>query len=154
MKEIIRRTSTNGRFGLVIVSESDVEFPAKGTLTSLGKIEGHQTYKFGANEDGNWIYVDADAKPISGAVIVDEMNLQSSNRVTIIAGGDFFVVKSYGYKQRSSVIRAYKDGQEIDLPSTVLAAMGLISADNTVVEVEIPAIESPIAEALRKAEII
>jgi hypothetical protein len=80
--------------------------------------------------------------------------LQSGNHATIVAGGDFFVIRSFGYKRRSSSIRAFNNGVEIKLPATVMAAMGLIPTENKPVEVKIPAIESPIAEALRRAGIV
>ena len=92
--------------------------------------------------------------PIAGAVVVESESLQSGNHATIVAGGDFFVIKDYGYMRRRSEILAFKDGVRIKLPATVMAAMGLIPAENKPVEVEIPAIESPIAEALRKAGIV
>lgn len=154
MQEVFKDVSTNGRFGLAIVSENDVVWPAKGNLTFLGTFEGIKTYKFAANENGKWVIAGGDMEPFVGSVIVEKMNLQSNSEATIIVGGEFFAIKRYGYKRRSSSVRAYNEGQEIDLPTTVMAAMGLIPAENKPVEVEIPAIESPIAEALRKAGIV
>lgn len=153
-QEVFRAVSTNGRWGLVVVAETKTDFPAKGRLTLLGTFEGVKTFKFTADESGQWIYVGGDLDPIAGAVVVDSMSLQSGNYATIIAGGDFFVIKDYGYMRRSSSIIAFKDGARINLPVTVMAAMGLIPAENKPVEVEIPAIESPIAEALKKAGIV
>jgi hypothetical protein len=154
IREVFREVSTNGRWGLAIVAETKVSWPAKGRLTLLGTFEGIKTYKFVADENGQWIYVGGDLVPIAGAKVVDSESLQSNGDATIIVGGDFFVIRSFGYKRRRSEIMAYKDGARIKLPATVMAAMGLIPTENKPVEVEIPAIESPIAEALRKAGIV
>ena len=153
MQEVFRAISTNGRYGLAVVAETKVTFPAKGRLTLLGTFEGVKTFKFDADENGQWIHVGGDVVPVAGAVVVESESLQSGNHATIIAGGDFFVIKDYGYMRRRSEILAFKDGARIKLPATVMAAMGLIPAENKPVVVEIPAIESPIAEALRKAGI-
>lgn len=154
MQEVFKDVSTNGRSGLAIVAESEVSFPAKGRLVLLGTFEGVKTFKFEAAQDGKWFYVGGEIEAVSGAVVVESAYMQSNNYATIIAGGDFFVIRSFGYKRRSSNIRAFNNGVEIELPATVMAAMGLIPAENKPVVVEIPAIESPIAEALRKARIV
>ena len=154
IQEVFKAVSTNGRWGLAIVAEAKVTFPAKGRLTLLGTFEGIKTLKFTADENGQWIYTGGDIVPVTGAVVVDSESLQSGNHATIIAGGDFFVVKDYGYMRRRSEIIAFKDGTRIKLPATVMAAMGLIPAENKPVVVEVPEIESPIAEALRKAGIV
>lgn len=49
MKEILRETSTNGRWGLSVVSSAediDIKAPVRGELQFLGKFEGHETYRF------------------------------------------------------------------------------------------------------------
>ena len=154
IQEVFRAISTNGRWGLAIVAETKVVFPAKGKLTLLGTFEGVKTFKFTADENGQWIYVGGDIVPVAGAVVVESESLQSGNHATIIAGGDFFVIKDYGYMRRRSEILAFKYGERIKLPATVMAAMGLIPSDPKPVEVEIPAIDSPIAEALKRAGIV
>lgn len=154
IREVFRAISTNGRYGLAVVAETKVTFPAKGKLTLLGTFEGVKTFKFDADENGQWIYVGGDLVPVTGAVVVESESLQYGNRATIIAGGDFFIVKDYGYTRRRSEIIAFKYGVRIKLPATVLAAMGLIPTENKPVEIKVPAIDSPIAEALRKAGIV
>jgi len=154
IQEVYRAVSTNGRYGIAVVAEAKVTFPSKGRLTLLGTFEGVKTFKFTADENGQWIHVGGDLVPIAGAVVVDSESLQSGNHATILAGGDFFVIKDYGYMRRRSEIIAFKDGVRIKLPATVMAAMGLIPTENKPVEVKIPAIDSPITEALRKAGIV
>ena len=42
-QEVFRAISTNGRWGIAVVAETKVVFPAKGKLTSLGTFEGVKT---------------------------------------------------------------------------------------------------------------
>jgi hypothetical protein len=154
IQEVFRAVSTNGRWGLAVVAETKTAFPAKGKLALLGVFEGVKTYKFTADEGGQWIYVGGDLVPVVGAVVVDSESLQSGNHATIVAGGEFFVIKDYGYMRRRSEIIAFNKGVRVKLPATVMAAMGLIPSENKPIAVEVPAIESPIAEALRKAGIV
>lgn len=149
--------STNGRRGLAIVAETEVTFPAEGKLTLLGTFEGVRTFKFTADECGQWIYAGGDIVPIAGAVVVARESLQSGEEATIIVGRGFFVIRSFGYNRRRSEIIAYKDGAKIKLLANAMvamAAMGLIQAENKPVIVKIPAIESKTAEALRSAGVL
>lgn len=154
IQEVYRAVSTNGRHGLAVVAETKVEFPAKGELALLGTFEGIKTFKFTAAESGQWFHVGGDLVPVAGAVVVESESLQSGNHATIVAGGDFFVVKDYGYARRRSEILAFKDGARIKLPATVMAAMGLMPVETKPIEIKVPDIESPIAEALRRAGIV
>ena len=153
-QEVFKAISTNGRWGLALVAEEKTDFPAKGRLTLLGTFEGVKTFKFTADESGQWFYIGGDLVPIVGAVVVESESLQSGTHATIVAGGDFFVIKEYGYMHRSSRIIAFKDGCRIKLPVTVMAAMGLLPTENKPIVVEIPEIDSPIAEALKRAGVI
>ena len=139
IQEVYRGISTNGRWGLAVVAETKVIFPAKGKLTLLGTFEGVKTFKFTADESGQWIHVGGDLVPIAGAVVVESESLQSGNHATIVAGGDFFVVKDYGYMRRRSEILAFKDGVRIKLPRPLWPQW----ADNANAAGEIPVIESP-----------
>ena len=154
MKEVYKKKSTNGRSGLAIVAESDVTFPAKGMLTSLGTFEGVKTFRFDPDENGKWFLIGGELEAVSGAAVVESVYLQSSRYATIVAGGDFFVTREIGYKGNSSNILAFQRGVAIELPATVLAAMGLIPCEAKTVEIEIPEVESTVAEALRKAGIM
>lgn len=156
MKEILRATSTNGRWGLVIVSdfEGDINVPVKGSLSKLGVIGGMTTYKFTENQNADtFIMACGDADMIAGAVVIEKIDLQSSDTIMLIAGGNFFSIKTYGYKRRSSRIESFSNGNKIDVPATVLAAMGVIRVDEEPVKIEIPALDSPLAAALAKAGI-
>ena len=156
MRIIRQETSTNGRWGLTIVGDvaDDFRFPAKGVLTDMGTIEGHRTFKFAADENGRWVDVASDVKLLAGCAEVCSMSLQSGDRATLLVGGDFFAYISYGYKRRSQTVVAYSHGKTVNLPAAVMAAMGLITCTTEVVQVEPPPVESPIADALKRAGII
>ena len=62
IQEVFRAISTNGRWGIAVVAETKVVFPAKGKLTLLGTFEGVKTFKFDADENGQWIHVGGDVK--------------------------------------------------------------------------------------------
>jgi hypothetical protein len=119
----------------------------------LGTLEGLRTFVFTPDViNGTWVLgVSCDPECLAGCKVIHCEDLQSSHSAAIITGGDFFVFKEFGYKNRSSWINAYKGGKKIELPATILAAMGLIPCKREVVKVEVPAIESPLAEALKKA---
>lgn len=148
-------SSQNGRWGLAVVAPDDCDIdrsPAEGSLVSLGKIEGLDTYEFLPGKTGQWIKIFEDAVPIVGAVVVKGHDLQGGNTATLVAMGPFAALKLYGYKRRSSSVVAYKNGKQVDLPAAVMAAMGLIPCEREVVQVEIPPVEEgPLAAALRKA---
>jgi len=150
MKEI-KRSSTNGRWGVTIVCENNIEFPSKGTLMSLGTIEGHKTFQFTGNKGGDWIVIGDDLDPITGCKIIIKEDLQSSDVVTILAGGEFMAWKKFGYKGRSASIHAMKDGEEIKMPASIMAAMGLIPAKKVAVDTTPPSINSALADALKNA---
>lgn len=156
MRIISQETSTNGRWGLTIVGDvaDDFSFPAKGNLFNMGQIEGHKTFKFVPDENGQWIDLAGDVELVAGCVEVCRESLQSNNVTTLIAGGEFFAYVSYGYKRRSQTVVAYNKGKLLDLPASVMAAMGLIDCTNEVVQIELPPIDNPIADALRRAGIV
>ena len=146
--------STNGRWGVTVVAPKDIKFPCKGNLTYLGKCEGMDLYKFIPSEEGDWIEViEADIETLVGCKVVTEMDLQSSCSVTIVAGGDFYSYKKYGYKGRSSRIVSVNNGEYVDLPPSVMVAMGLIPPEKEEEKVDTtpPPLEGSLAEALRKA---
>jgi len=151
-KEILWKvTSTNRRWGISIVGPATEEWPAEGSLVKLGKFEGHETFEFIPGTTGQWILPCDDATCITGAVVIVKEDLQSNRVATIIVGGDFFVLKKFGYKRRSSRIIAYKRGQKITIPTEIMAVMGLIPCEKKPVVAEIPPFGNTLATALKKA---
>lgn len=112
------------------------------------------TYRFTPDDWGVWIDVAGDVEVLSGCKKLVEVSLQSNGEACIIAGGDFFAYVSYGYKRRSNELVAYKDGKRIKLPAPVMLAMGLIPSTEEILDSQPPDVDSPIADALRKAGVI
>jgi len=154
LTEIIHASSTNGRWGLIIVGPEgvDLHHPTEGALTALGKRDGKDIFQFTpAPGNGQWFYVGGDVKIIAGAQEVYSASLQSSSSVTVIVGGPFFALTEYGYKGRSARTTCYKNGQRINAPPPVLMAMGVLPCTPEPVKVEIPALDGPLAAALKAA---
>ena len=152
--EIIKETSTNGRWGLVVLGPGGCNLyaPQEGRLESLGTIEGRETYRFTPEVgSGQWFMVGGDLEPVAGASVVCNVSLQSSNEATIILGGEFFAVKSYGYKRRSSTLTCYVKGQEVKASAAVLASMGVIPCTVEAVNEAAPKLESGLATAIKAA---
>lgn len=71
-QEVFRAVFAAGddRWGVAIVAEAGASFPAKGKLALLGTFEGVKTFKFTADDSGQWFYVGGDLVPIADAVAV------------------------------------------------------------------------------------
>ena len=155
--EIIRETSTNGRWGVVILGPKGCKLstPQEGRMESLGKIEGHETFRFTPEiGSGQWFLYGDDIVPVAGAAVVSSGGLQSSAGWTIVVGGEFFAVRSYGYKRRSETLTCYLRGQEIKASAAVLASMGVIPCKVEAVNEAAPKLESGLALALQRAGLV
>lgn len=155
--EIVHDTSTNGRWGVVILGPAGCKLgtPQEGRMESLGKIEGHATFRFTPEiGSGKWFLYGDDIVPVAGAAIVASGDLQSSNGWTILVGGEFLAVRSYGYKRRSETLTCYLRGQEIQASAAVLASMGVIPCNVEAVDEAAPKLESGLALALKRAGLV
>jgi len=152
MKEVLRATSTNGRWGLAVVAKEDVTFPAEGTLSDLGTVAGIRTFQFEPGATGLWAYpVGSDVKIHGGATEICRIDLQSSACITLLQLGPESVLEFYGYKGRSSSILAFIEGIRAEIPEPVLLAMGLIKGTGEIVEIEPPApLQGAMAEAFQR----
>lgn len=142
MKEAFVEYSINGRWGVSIVSADfdKVEYgkPVQAAITRLGKVEGRDVLRFDATDKPQWAVVLGDAKPLAGASEVLSMGLQSSQYVTVLLLSETAIVKTYGYKGRSSSISCYQQGKRVEIPASVLLALGLVEAANEPEEVPPP----------------
>jgi hypothetical protein len=157
LEVIATATSTNGRYGVQVVGPKDISIhtPQEGKLVSLGKIDGHHTYQFNpVVGSGQWVLFGGDLSPVVGCTVVIQEDLQSSTSCTLIVGGNFFAVTSYGYKHRSSHNTCYHNGKEVVVSTAVMAAMGLIPCNQHEVVVDIPQFDSPLKAALLAAGLI
>lgn len=138
MEELFSAISTNGRWGLVVVGPEGVEFPAQGSLRHVGNVAGMTTYEFLPGDTGTWVLPAGDVKVHGGATLIARESLQSYQVASLLLLGPQAVIEQYGYKQRSSRIVAYINGEVVEIPGTVLAAMGLLQADGEIAVVEPP----------------
>ena len=158
MRIIHQESSTNGRWGLTIVCEQDVsltEAPVEGEMVRFKeKVEGKELFKFTPRKSGKWWMLLGDVEPLSGCKVAYGVSLQSNNYASIVVGGEFFALTSYGYKRRSSRILAFQKGERVELPSAVLVAMGVIKVEEEKVEDEPPSPSQEVMNTLRKEEIL
>jgi hypothetical protein len=152
-KVINEAKSTNGRWGMAVVSTANIDLymPQQGRLEDLGTTDGVKVYKFTEDDTtGRWYMFGGDLEPVAGCKKVAGMDLQSGNRCALVVGGEFFAVRDWGYRRRSSVVFCYENGAKVNVPTPVLLAMGVIKGGkDTPVDVEPPKLESPLAEALQ-----
>ena len=130
MKEIYRATSQNGRWGLALVSEDlqpdCLRQPVQATITALGSAEGRDVFRLEPTDRPQWALVGGDLEPLSGASTVIAQNLQGGDSVTLLLLSKRAIVRSYGYKRRSSTITYYEDGETKAVPASVLLALGVL----------------------------
>ena len=130
MEEIYSVSSTNGRWGLRIVSEvfkkEDLREPVRAQAVKLGKVEGHEIVRLDKTDKDQWVLVTGDAVPMGGCTEFVGMGLQSNDNVTIIILSSQAIVKTYGYCRRSSTVRFFLNGKKQNVPASVLLALGLL----------------------------
>ena len=156
MKEVWKRMSQNGRRGIALVgpettaasSGGPLRLIGEGSILPVGIIAGTKTFSFSPGETGTWIAVTGDCHVHGGASVAATEDLQGGEIASILLLSPEAVVEHYGYKRRASRILAYVRGQEKDIPSTVLAAMGLVAAEAPLEEVpHPPALDGAMASA-------
>jgi hypothetical protein len=153
IKEVFYVKSTNGRWGMSLVSDEDVKFPAQGKLEHLGSVQRISTYRFTPSSEGFYVLpVIGDVKVLGGAQLVEEMDLQSGKSVSLVLMSATAIIEVFGYRGRSSSIQYYANGELKDIPPSVLLAMGLIEdkGDKTPIEPPEP-MPTAMGEALRMA---
>lgn len=148
--EVFKARSQNGRWGLSVVAYEGTTFPAEGQLQSLGTVEGKETYVFIPGPSRSWVLpMNEEAESIGGATVVACMDLQGGSFASLLLLSPLAVVRTWGYKCRSSRIWAFKEGTLLNVPASVLAAQGLIPTPDASPE-PIPA-PAPLQGALATA---
>lgn len=151
LSQIFSAKSTNGRWGLAVVGPEGTTLPAQGSLRHIGAVGGVETYIFSPGNTGTWAMSAGDVKVHGGATLVAHQYLQSDRYASLLLLGPQAVVEHYGYKRRGSRVLAYVNGQETDIPQTVLAALGLVKPVGEPDHIEPPpALEGAMAEALKR----
>ena len=140
MKEIFSAISQNGRRGLAIVSEvfENVSAPVQCSISHLGKISGKTVYRIEPTDAKQWLLVGDDLQALSGCTLITTMDLQGNGDVSLVLMGPEAIVRSWGYKRRSSNVYYYKCGKREPVPSAILLALGLVASDTEPEKVETP----------------
>lgn len=127
------KSSTNHRWGISLVgdlAEVDLMRPVQGTIKHLGTVAGFDTWEVTPGQTGEWYWLTGDVEVVGGAVVLSQMGLQSNGEANLLRLTAEAVVKTYGYKRRSSRYSALINGEGKDIPDAVLAAMGLVQGEN------------------------
>lgn len=152
MNVIFSTRSTNGRWGLDVVSASyrkgphpenlyevildpdgrPVNFPLRGLVTDLGEVDGVRVLRIEHDPEAmTWL---AFGHVVSGGKCLVDMSLQSHRSITANVIGPVAVMRSYGYRGRSSTTYLVKEGVEQELSPSQLLALGLIEPDQAPAE--------------------
>ena len=171
MREILRERSQNGRWGVSVVTR-DVpeeylelgygrgtpelirEKGVPGTLTHLGRDgSGSQVYRLDYDPASQtWVVAGEDLEVVSGATQVVKTTLQGHRHATLLLAGADAVVKSYGYRRRSSSVSLYRRGVKEHVPEAVLLAYGITPSTGQIRPTpEVPDLDPRIREALAEA---
>lgn len=163
MKDVIfSRRSTNGRYGIDIIGNitGDVEKSNKhtpsfirGYLIDHGVVGRIKTFEVVEDATSDEIVVwGGDIEPIDGAVVVFDIDLQSSDNATVLVGNvESCAVVEYGYKRRSSHVFVFRKGKPINnLPPSVMKVLGFLPGVVERVKVDIPPPDDRIAQAFNK----
>lgn len=166
MNVIYTDRSTNGRWGVDIVSSTycrgkhpnigvecildpdgkPVDFPLRGVVTDLGEVDGIRVIRIEYDPEAQtWL---AFGELINGGTQVLEMSLQSHRFLSLNVIGPVAVLRTYGYRRRSSTTFLVKNGQPVELSPSQLLALGLIQADRA------PESSGPIAAAPVETEMM
>ena len=100
--------------------------PVQATITALGTAEGRDVFRVEPTDLPQWALVGGDLEPLAGATVVNAQSLQGGDSVTLLLLSRQAIVRSYGYKRRSSTITYYEDGEAKDIPASVLLALGVL----------------------------
>jgi len=141
MREIYNVTSQNCRWGFSMVSNTIgtwydlLDHPS--VITHLGSVEGKEVYQVEVidNPKTYTFMTEYEAEVVSGATLVECINLQGGNFVSLIQLGETAIVRVYGYKRRSNQVLMFHEGRESELASSVLLAMGMIESEREIKEI-------------------
>lgn len=159
MKEIFSARSTNGRWGVAVVTAQDIAprpgQPIPGRLVPLGQKSGMTVFMLEEAAAFEYVViVDADASSRVGAATVYREDLQSNRYATLLHVREGGVWEVYGYKRRGSSLCAIVEGERVPLSPAVALALGLVPPDRPPAEPYVPhapEVPSAFASALAAA---
>lgn len=170
MNIIYKTRSTNGRWGVDIVSTSyglgphpihgreailapagePCDFPLRGRISDLGEVDGVRVFRIEHDPEApTWL---AFGQVVSGGTQILSMSLQSHRELHLAVIGPAAILRREGYRGRWSETFLVREGVEQDLSPSQLLALGLIEPDQapqSVDPVQALPLETEMARKLR-----
>ena len=163
MDQIAKFVSTNGRWGAEVFAPDGAmegqhcgygDDTIRGTIEDKGTVGSFRSFVVHPDSTADtWIsFAERETEVIAGATLVWGRGLQSGQYGAILLLGPVAVIKSYGYKGRSSWMTLYKNGVAQKLTAAHLVALGLVEPDKEPEPVAAPPeVDGAMAAALRRA---
>lgn len=134
LKDLFSCSSVNGRWGVDIVgsiNENEIvpTVPFRGKLVDLGEHNGRKVYRLDSGDDVFVLDVGGSVLDcLVGAKKIYDIGLQGDDEFSLVAirKSGYSLIRSWGYKCRSSEFITFMDGHRIELPESVLVAMKLV----------------------------
>lgn len=139
MDILYKAVSQNGRWGVEVVSEGyffdgDKSPWTRGSQTCslraevsrIGEVEGRDVFRAEPTDKDQWLVTGDDLIPLVGAEYIKAIDLQGGDSSTLLMVGEQAIVRSYGYKRRSSQVLFLDHGVETDIPASILLALGVL----------------------------
>lgn len=151
MVEMFCARAQNGRSGLALVGPEGCALPVEAALAHIGRAAGVDTYAVVPGV-GTWVLAAADVTVHGGATLVALADLQGGAYKSLLLLGELAVVEHHGYKRRGSCLRAYRRGVEVEMPASVMLALGLVPSGGELLPVAPPpALTGALAAAFGRA---
>lgn len=137
MIEIFRTFNRDESKGLVLIAPKGVKLPVEGKIKHVGNINGAETYVIEPGNTKTWIRIAEDVDIHSGAIIVDKQYLD--NRcISLLLLGPKAVIEHYSHDRSKSWTWAYINGTMVNIPQTILAALGLLKVKGEIKNISAP----------------
>ncbi|MHC1623306.1 MAG: hypothetical protein ACXQTR_01795 [Candidatus Methanospirareceae archaeon] len=126
-----RYISQNNRWGVVLKDLTNERGERgdgvyEGRLVSLGRASGMDVFRFIPDKGKYVVVVRSDAEAITGATAIVTKNLQGGDSVTVFTVAEGGIIKTYGYRHRSSSYKGLRDGKLVSVPVEILLDLGVI----------------------------
>lgn len=142
MDVMLKQVSQNGRWGVEVVSDGysfgdgDVSqspwtrgqytCSLQAEVSKIGEVEGRDVFRAEPTDKDQWLVTGDDLEPLMGASMIIDMSLQGGDNITLLMVGEQAIVRSWGYKRRSSQIVFLDHGVETEIPASILLALGVL----------------------------
>ena len=142
--ESLKLVSQNGQWGIelhVLTDDpnADPGSPIEGDLERVGKFGGMETYRLTPRKGaGTWHWLtNADVEALDGASVV-EQSLQGGKSASLVSASALAILKTWGYKRRSSSTEVFQSGDFTEATEGQLYAAGILTPQEEPKKVEPP----------------